>query len=76
MANVPDMNLLENLRRVIGEHLADIAEVLDSNYKLTFIARFPGQHAKTIIVTDDTDVAMVAGELTASDDLLTIDPRG
>jgi len=70
----PDMALLENLRRHIGNHLADIADVLDSSYKLTLVARFPGERTKTIIVSDD-DTVLAAAELTnPTDDLLTVKP--
>ena len=70
----PNMRTLEQLRQVIGGHLADIAELLDPAYKLTFVGRLPGEHTKTIIVTDDADSAAVAKELTCSDDLIVVDP--
>ena len=52
MPNNPNMLHLEALHYDIGIHLAQIAAMLVSDYKLTFVARFPGQHTKTIIVTD------------------------
>lgn len=67
-----DLTLLENLRRHIGNHLADIADVLDSSYKLTLVARFPGSRTKTIIVSDD-DHVLAAAELTnPTEDLITV----
>ena len=72
MPKTPDMQVLERLRQVIGNHLADIAELLDSNYKLTFVARFPKVHNKTIIVTDDEDAEAVAKELTNPEGLITV----
>lgn len=67
-----NISKLETLRIEIGVRLAEIAEMLDPAYKLTFVARFQGEHTKTIIVTDDENAAAVAKELTSSDDLLTI----
>lgn len=66
------MRVLNDLREIIAEHLASIAPMLTSDYKLTFVARVPGEHSKTIIVTDDEDFPAVATELTSSDDLLTV----
>lgn len=71
MARQPNMKKLQNLR-VIAERLVEIASTLTSDYKLTFVARVPGEHAKTIIVTDDEDLTAAAGELTSSDDLLIV----
>ena len=76
MSEKPNMQKLESLRQIIGNHLADIAELLDPSYKLTFVARFPGQHSKTIIVTDDEDVCAVTRELSSSDDLITVKADG
>ena len=72
MAKKPNMRNLEVLRAAIGSHLADIADALDKKYKLTFIARMPNEHTKTIIVTDDDDLMAVSAELTSSDDLITV----
>ena len=68
----PDMFLLEQLRQSIGNHLADIADMLDPAYKLTLVARFPGERLKTVIVSDD-DCVLAAAELTKpDDDLVTV----
>ena len=70
----PNMPLLKDLRGFIGNHLADIANGLDPQYKLTLVARFPGERSKTIIVTDD-DTVLASKELSApDDDLVTINP--
>jgi hypothetical protein len=68
------MEKLETLRRVIGGHLAEIASLLTPDYKLTFVARVPGQHAMTIIVSEEEDFDPVVGELISSVDLLTVRP--
>lgn len=63
MPKQPNMRVLKDLREVIADHLADIAPMLTSDYKLTFVARVPGEHSKTIIVTDDEDLAPVQARL-------------
>jgi hypothetical protein len=70
----PNMFLLDQLRQSIGEHLADIADMLDPAYKITLVARFPGDRLKTVIVSDD-DCILAAAELTnPADDLVTVKP--
>jgi hypothetical protein len=44
---------MELLRRAIGNHLADIADLLPKEYKLTLVARHTTDSRSHIIIGDD-----------------------
>lgn len=56
---------LTELHNFLGEHLADIAEVLPHTYKLTLVARYTGAEladADVVIGDDDLTAAVAAIE--------------
>ena len=61
---------LDECRRFVGGHMAEIADVLPREYKLTLIARHTTRQNADIVVTDDDlELATAAGKaLVAQED--------
>ena len=56
---------LPYLNQVIAHHMADIADSLPSEYRLTLVARYTGDKYKDvdIVVTDDKDPKSVTAAI-------------
>jgi hypothetical protein len=50
---------MEEIRRIVGSHLAQLSPLFVKDIKLTFIARLPGNQEAELVVTDDPELGEV-----------------